>query len=68
MYAIRSYYELGVDGEVVRRAEVSFRVDHAAMAGAGEIIVVVQPGNSLWRIARRIYGEGMAYTEIFEAT
>lgn len=29
--------------------------------------VVVQPGNSLWRIARRAYGEGAQYTIIYEA-
>ena len=29
--------------------------------------VVVQPGNSLWRIARRLYGEGIQYTVIYEA-
>ena len=29
--------------------------------------VVVQPGNSLWRIARRTYGEGIQYTLIFRA-
>ena len=29
--------------------------------------VVVQPGNSLWRIARRVYGEGVHYTAIFDA-
>ncbi len=29
--------------------------------------VVVQPGNSLWRIARRAYGEGVQYTIIYEA-
>ncbi len=29
--------------------------------------VVVQPGNSLWRIARRVYGEGMRYSVIYEA-
>jgi hypothetical protein len=29
--------------------------------------VVVQPGNSLWRIARRLYGEGYQYTVIYEA-
>ena len=28
---------------------------------------VVQPGNSLWRIARRSYGEGLRYTVIYEA-
>jgi nucleoid-associated protein YgaU len=30
-------------------------------------VVVVQPGNSLWRLARRAYGAGMQYTMIFEA-
>lgn len=29
--------------------------------------VVVQPGNSLWRIARRAYGRGIQYTVIYEA-
>ena len=29
--------------------------------------VVVQPGNSLWRIARRAYGRGAQYTIIYEA-
>lgn len=30
-------------------------------------IVVVQPGNSLWRIARRTYGAGLRYTVIYAA-
>ena len=29
--------------------------------------VIVQPGNSLWRIARRAYGSGFQYTVIYEA-
>lgn len=29
--------------------------------------VVVQPGNNLWRIARRAYGRGAQYTIIYEA-
>ena len=29
--------------------------------------VIVQPGNSLWRIARRAYGQGIRYTIIFLA-
>jgi nucleoid-associated protein YgaU len=29
--------------------------------------IVVQPGNSLWRLARRSYGNGVMYTVIFEA-
>ena len=30
-------------------------------------LVVVQPGNSLWRLARRTLGEGVRYTVIYEA-
>jgi nucleoid-associated protein YgaU len=30
-------------------------------------LVVVQPGNSLWRIARRSYGHGRRYVEIYHA-
>jgi nucleoid-associated protein YgaU len=33
---------------------------------AGDL-VVVQPGNSLWRIARRSYGHGRRYLEIYHA-
>jgi hypothetical protein len=29
--------------------------------------IVVQPGNSLWRIARESYGQGVRYTVIYEA-
>ena len=29
--------------------------------------VVVQPGNSLWRLARRVYGQGLRFTVIYEA-
>ena len=31
------------------------------------LFAAVQPGNSLWRIARRVYGDGPKYTEIYEA-
>ena len=33
----------------------------------GDGRVVVQPGNSLWRIARRAYGQGAQYTIIYAA-
>jgi len=33
----------------------------------GELLVAVQPGNSLWRIARATYGEGVMYTVIYSA-
>jgi nucleoid-associated protein YgaU len=29
--------------------------------------VIVQPTQSLWRIARRVYGEGIRYTDIYAA-
>jgi hypothetical protein len=29
--------------------------------------ILIQPGQNLWRIARRSYGDGMAYTIIYEA-
>jgi nucleoid-associated protein YgaU len=28
---------------------------------------VVQPGNSLWKLARESYGQGVRYTVIYEA-
>ncbi|MCK5276640.1 MAG: LysM peptidoglycan-binding domain-containing protein, partial [Alphaproteobacteria bacterium] len=31
------------------------------------LLVVVQPGNSLWRLARRTLGEGTRYTVIYQA-
>ena len=30
-------------------------------------VVLVQPGNSLWRLARRTYGSGLRYTDIYDA-
>lgn len=36
----------------------------AAMAGG---TIVVQPGNTLWRLARESYGAGVRYTVIYEA-
>ena len=37
----------------------------AVARGGGRL--VVQPGNSLWRIARRVYGSGFEYTIIYDA-
>ena len=30
-------------------------------------LVVIQPGNNLWRIATRVYGDGVRFVEIFDA-
>ena len=55
------------EGIVIARINTPIRrVDPAALLMDG-VVVVVQPGNSLWRIARRAYGGGIYYTEIFGA-
>ncbi len=56
---------LGAGGRVVARVELPFQraeVTPEVLAGGS---VVVQPGYSLWRIARRAYGEGVFYTLIY---
>ncbi|MBL8832713.1 MAG: LysM peptidoglycan-binding domain-containing protein [Rhodospirillales bacterium] len=58
---------VGPDGRVVARAETRFQRDTMTAPLPGQQIVVVQPGNSLWRIARRVYGEGLRFTTIYEA-
>jgi hypothetical protein len=54
------------DGEVELRIEqpfeTGFPIDMSKRTGR----VMVQPGNSLWHIARRIYGSGVRYSLIFQ--
>jgi Na+-transporting methylmalonyl-CoA/oxaloacetate decarboxylase gamma subunit len=61
--------EIGPDGTVLQRLELPFeRASQSALAaGAQSGSVIVQPGNSLWRIARRSYGEGDQFTLIYQA-
>lgn len=49
-------------------AEVTMPFERAAIPEQipGDL-VIVQPGNSLWRIARRSYGHGRRYVEIYHA-
>ncbi|OAN50370.1 hypothetical protein A6A04_02105 [Paramagnetospirillum marisnigri] len=56
---------IGDKGKVLARVEVSWAPGEELSAGS--VGIVVAPGNSLWRIARRLYGRGVAYTVIFEA-
>ena len=59
--------DLGPRGEVLSRAELPFQraTFSADDLRAGQI--VVQPRQSLWRIARHVYGHGTRYTLIYEA-
>lgn len=59
--------QLGKDGRVTGRVEMPFTRGDAVQLAAGETQVVVQPGNSLWRIARRTYGAGYRFTVLYEA-
>ena len=54
-------------GKVLGRVSIPFRQEEIMPNLAAGQVVVVQPGNSLWRIARRVYGEGVQYTIIYRA-
>ncbi len=66
---------LDQDGAVIARAESPFRREsrealEAATPqsrGAKVEAVTVQPGNTLWAIAREQYGDGLLYVRVFEA-
>jgi nucleoid-associated protein YgaU len=60
--------QLGPGGKVAARIETPFqRAELQRELASGEAQVVVQPGNSLWRLARRVYGEGVRFTVIYDA-
>jgi nucleoid-associated protein YgaU len=61
--------QLSASGRPDARLETPFtRASDPPVAGDVQVdYVIVQPGNSLWRIARRVLGEGMRYVHIYEA-
>ncbi len=54
-------------GDVLARVATLFSRAELAGGFPEDRFVIVQPGNSLWRIARRTYGEGVRYSVIFQA-
>jgi nucleoid-associated protein YgaU len=54
-------------GKVESRVKVPFAQPDFTQVKLTDDTVIVQPGNSLWRIARRTYGQGLQYTVIYEA-
>jgi hypothetical protein len=59
--------EVNSEGSVEGRLELPFKKeDQELIEAMGEGSITVQPGNSLWRIARKYYGKGIQYVEIFE--
>ncbi len=60
--------ESGGDGEKgVLRISLPFAPASLIQEFPQGRMVIVQPGNSLWRIARRTYGAGLRYTVIYAA-
>ena len=58
--------QLAADGHVVQRVALPLARASAVQLAAGQSYVV-QPGNSLWEIARRTYGNGVRYVIIYSA-
>lgn len=70
--------QLDAEGRVTSRFETPFhREDPAVLAvafaaqaperGVRAQIITVQPGYTLWGIAKRTYGDGILYVRVFEA-
>ncbi len=53
------------EGSVQLRIEQPFNMGQALDPSKAEGGVIVKPGNSLWQIARQLYGSGVQYTFIF---
>lgn len=53
-------------GDVQLRIEQPFELGRPVDFDMQSGQVVVQPGNSLWHIARRVYGSGLRFTMIFQ--
>jgi nucleoid-associated protein YgaU len=65
-YALRAD-AIGKDDKVAARAQLQFRRVDVPKELANSQFLVVQPGDTLWRIARRTYGEGLLFTDIYRA-
>lgn len=69
--------EIAADGTVASRVETPFQrepvqtilalVEEEGDRTSPVRLVTVQPGNTLWGISRRSYGEGTLYVRVFEA-
>ena len=69
--------ELDAEGTVISRAETPFKreavediraLDTTPRADIAPVsLITVQPGNTLWGIAREKYGDGFLYVRVFDA-
>lgn len=66
IYRLRADQVIGT-GKVTARTELPVQVSQVPPDMPPGTTVVVQPGNSLWRLARRTYGDGFQFTVIYQA-
>ncbi len=66
LYPLRAD-QLDPKGKVVARVSLPFSIAEPITDMTAGSFIVVQPGNSLWRLARKLYGSGFSYTVIFKA-
>ena len=66
VYSLRAD-RIGDKGKVITRVETRFARLAPLKKGPDKGVVLVKRGNSLWRIAREVYGAGIQYTVIYEA-
>lgn len=59
--------QLAADGSIALSVSVPFTPSAGGAPAAGGDTYLVQRGNSLWRIARQVYGNGARYTVIYRA-
>ena len=69
--------EVNEEGEVTSRVETPFKREEPEVVAALDTraedekddlaVVTVQPGNTLWGIATKRYGDGFLYVRVFEA-
>lgn len=66
LYMLRAD-QIDTDGKVIQRIAFPFSRAEPTDKITNKNKIIVQPGNSLWRLARSSYGKGNHYTIIFEA-
>jgi nucleoid-associated protein YgaU len=60
--------EITAEGKVTSRVETPFQREEIEIAAdAPPTAVTVQPGSTLWAIAKDRFGEGIEYVRVYEA-
>ncbi|MDG2374192.1 MAG: LysM peptidoglycan-binding domain-containing protein [Paracoccaceae bacterium] len=66
LYKLRAD-EVSKSGVVLSRVETPFQRENVVIAAKGASAITVQPGYTLWAIAREKYGSGFQYVRVYQA-